>query len=268
MIDLNDVLLAMSNIPVDDPIAEIWGRGLQGGYKIVERTGTLPITISANGDVLLDYRIYGVDGGVGKPTDSGEPVGYKLPMTMSNGNTEQTVPVYIGDTQLMQDEYVSYLEETIYRKNPANYFDGYFELGTIDYNTGEETPSNSSIRTDFIELEPSNRYYIKWATGDLYILFISYDENKNYVRYLGAKSANPSFFELAANEKYIRFFIYNDTTPPKEMMICKNADAPYLQPTDPPVSLPDIPTINGTTVIDYDGTPKPSQMYIKYKGKG
>ena len=36
---------------------------------------------------------------------------------------------------------------------------------------------------------------------------------------------------------------------------------------DPPVSFPDIPTIKGETIIDYDGTPKPSQMYIKYKGK-
>ena len=59
MVSLNDVLLAMSNIPVDDPIAEIWGRGLQGGYKIVEYTGSLPITITANGDALIDYRIYG-----------------------------------------------------------------------------------------------------------------------------------------------------------------------------------------------------------------
>ena len=70
MVNLNDVLLAMSNIPVDDPIAEIWGRGLQGGYKIIEYTGSLPITISANGDALIDYRIYGADGGVGAPTEN------------------------------------------------------------------------------------------------------------------------------------------------------------------------------------------------------
>ena len=70
MISLNDVLLAMSNIPVDDPIAEIWGRGLQSGYKIIEYTGTLPITINANGDALIDYRIYGADGGVGEPTEN------------------------------------------------------------------------------------------------------------------------------------------------------------------------------------------------------
>lgn len=34
---------------------------------------------------------------------------------------------------------------------------------------------------------------------------------------------------------------------------------------DPPVPFPEIPTIKGETVIDYDGTPKPSQMYIKYR---
>lgn len=70
MISLNDVLLAMSNIPVDDPIAEIWGRGLQGGYRIIKYTGALPITITANGDVLIDYRIYGADGGVGVVTEN------------------------------------------------------------------------------------------------------------------------------------------------------------------------------------------------------
>ena len=70
MVNLNDVLLAMSNIPVDDPIAEIWGRGLQGGDKIIKYTGALPITINADGNALLDYRIYGADGGVGEQTEN------------------------------------------------------------------------------------------------------------------------------------------------------------------------------------------------------
>lgn len=70
MISLNDVLLAMSNIPVDDPIAEIWGRQMQDGYKIIEYTGSLPITITANGDALIDYRIYGASGGVGEQTEN------------------------------------------------------------------------------------------------------------------------------------------------------------------------------------------------------
>ena len=36
--------------------------------------------------------------------------------------------------------------------------------------------------------------------------------------------------------------------------------------TDPPVALPALPTCEGTTVLDYDGTPAPSEMYIKYRG--
>lgn len=215
-------------------------------------------------DELFTNWLISIVPGSTAPT-SYTPYGYKLPMTVSDGNTVQTIPVYIGKSQLVESEYVSYSEGKIYRKNPANYFDGYFELGTIDFQTGEEIPSNTSIRTDFIELEPSNRYYFKWKTGFFYILPVSYDENKDFVRYLGAKSTNPSYFNLGANEKYIRFYLYNTTTPPKEMMVCKNANAPYYDPQDPPVPLPQIPTIKGETVIDYDGTPKPSQMYIKYK---
>lgn len=86
-----------------------------------------------------------------------EPYGYKLPMTVSDGNTVQTVPIYIGENKLMESEYVSYIEQKIYR--------------------------------------------------DV------------------------------------------DST---------------LTPTDPPVPLPEIPTIDGTTIINYDGTLKPSQMYVKY----
>lgn len=68
MVSLNDVLLAYSNIPVDDPIAEIWGRGLQGGYEIIEYTGTLPITIVTNGTALINYCIYGNTEQDGTPT--------------------------------------------------------------------------------------------------------------------------------------------------------------------------------------------------------
>lgn len=78
MTNLNDVLLAMSNIPVVDPIAEIWGRGLQGGgYTIIEYTGALPLTIKANGEPLIDYRIYGntVQNGTPTPENPILPIG-------------------------------------------------------------------------------------------------------------------------------------------------------------------------------------------------
>lgn len=44
------------------------------------------------------------------------PYGYKIPVTTTNGTDTVTTPVYIGDTQLMADEYVSFSEQKIYRK--------------------------------------------------------------------------------------------------------------------------------------------------------
>lgn len=104
MISLNDVLLAMSNIPVDDPIAEIWGRGLQGGgYTVIEYTGTLPITINANGQPLLDYRIYGNTEQTGTPTPE-NPI-------MPIGCGERTENLFDKDnTEGIEDGY--YIDKT------------------------------------------------------------------------------------------------------------------------------------------------------------
>lgn len=38
----------------------------------------------------------------------------------------------------------------------------------------------------------------------------------------------------------------------------------YLTPTDPPAPFPQIPTVAGTTVIDYDGAPKPDKVELTY----
>lgn len=99
MISLNDVLLAMSNVPVDDPIAEIWGRGLQGGgYTVIEYTGTLPITINANGQPLLDYRIYGNTEQAGTPTPE-NPI----------------MPIGVGErTENIMDVYSSWGNKVVY----------------------------------------------------------------------------------------------------------------------------------------------------------
>ena len=123
--------------------------------------------------------------------------------------------------------------------------------------------SNKLFISDAFESKDPKEYFKMLI--ELFDIPMLIDENKNYVRYLGAKILNPSYIEVGANEKYIRFYLYNTITPPKEMMVCKNASAPYYDPQDPPVSFPDIPSIKGETVIDHDGDPKPSQMYVKYR---
>lgn len=269
MISLNDVLLAMSNIPVDDPIAEIWGRGLQGGDKIVEYTGSLPITINANGDVLIDYRIYGTDGGVGEPTESGEPAGYKLPMTVGDGNTEQSVPIYIGENQLdsvagvadyvdkasgkivrMIGEYTFTGEETFY-----TYGLGFYTAKR--FSDSDNTSNKITIR--FSHFTARNNCALGNMTS------VTFGDNCGCFRIEEGNVMLRSTSNFTTVKECNAYFKaqYDNGTPVKMWYI-------LATPTeeDPPVPLPEIPTIKGETVIDYDGDPKPSQMYVKYKDKG
>ena len=66
--------------------------------KIIEYTGTLPVTIKANGSTLADYRIYGAAGGVGD--DSGTAYGYEVDMSVQSANLfdpSDTTPNYRYD---------------------------------------------------------------------------------------------------------------------------------------------------------------------------
>lgn len=285
MISLNDVLLAMSNIPVDDPIAEIWGHGLQGGDRITEYTGSLPVTITANGDALIDYRIYGADGGVGVATVSGEPAGYKLSMTVGDGNTAQTVPVYIGENQLGEDEYVSYGEQKIYKHTDNScppQDSGAWNAGYVNSTGGiSAATSAKEIYSDYIAVSSDQTYNFKnfnsfpvGNAGNWYAVGI-YDANKNFI----SRPASPQYgsndnlkYHLPSNAAYVRLTFRTYDTIDNQLSftlgdIPPTQFVPYIMPTNPPVPLPEIPTIDGTTVIDYDGDPKPSQMYVKYKDK-
>ena len=513
MIDLNDVLLAMSNIPVDDPIAEIWGRGLQGGYKIIEYTGSLPITINANGDALIDYRIYGADGGVGDRVDiaglseplcgiqtytdsldlstgiltrrikklvltgeevissvtkstldpeaycfayhyinlgmrdiidygkpmttipypryvcshfemkpspaqqyddftnirdgqvganaiftdtfnryiifcssqyttisdfnsylaaqyaAGTPVTvwyvlknadvstisippgltgtiegyliqdgtptpetpiypiangvkqsdgtysisikyYKLPMTVSDGNTAQTVPIYIDENRLDAGEYVSYSDGKIYKRtenlfeinrersdvftlDPKYYlYGGIADIKNVDASTVSieltdnlkvSSPSTSAHGAGFIvPVLPNTTYTLSYDIDVLVannktsaaLNFIDNTGNlKTFWGIYGSSTINTFTTTSTAKYVYIVFRIVGRTATYSNIMLVEGSTTPtayipYVRPTDPPVSLSEIPTVNGETVIDYDGEPRPSQMYVKYKSKG
>ena len=87
----------------DKQVFTVWG----------EYDGTLPATYTANGNYLADYRIYGAAGGVGD--DSGTANGYVVPMSVSDGTTSTTTPIYIGNDPLGEDEYVDYGSGKIYR---------------------------------------------------------------------------------------------------------------------------------------------------------
>jgi len=87
----------------DKQVFTVWG----------EYDGTLPAQYTANGDYLADYRVYGSAGGVGD--DSGTAYGYEVDMSVSDGTTSTTTPIYIGADPLGEDEYVDYQTQKVYR---------------------------------------------------------------------------------------------------------------------------------------------------------
>lgn len=290
MIDLNDVLLAISNIPVDAPIAEIWGRGLQGGYKIIEYTGVLPITISANGEVLLDYRIYGNTVQNGTPTPE-NPI-------MPSGCGVQTENLWDKDVP-------KYVYTNDYKKyNPDNAIA--LKAGTYTLSSDGMLPIIQAFSEDHTQLNVGDmitymsNYYLMWdgrAIGPtaaiiretiitlLVDCILTFCVSSNLGTYLmlnlgsTALPYEPYGYKLpmtvSDGDKLHCIPVYigenqldaGEYVSFSEQKIYRDVGG-TLTPTDPPVPLPEIPTIKGETVMDYDGDPKPSQMYVKYKGKG
>lgn len=95
---------------------ELFARRVAGGWKVTELTGTLPITFRSNGDDLLGYKIYGTADEAGVQTESGEPAGYKIPLTVTSGTESKTADIFIGDSKLGEAEYVDYGEQKIYKR--------------------------------------------------------------------------------------------------------------------------------------------------------
>lgn len=91
-------------------LEKFWAN-VEGGWRIAELTGTLPITFRSNGTALINYRIFGTADGAGVQT---EQHGYKIPLTVS-GTETKTTDVYIGDTKLMAGDYIDYKTGKIYK---------------------------------------------------------------------------------------------------------------------------------------------------------
>ena len=267
----------------DKQVFTVWG----------EYDGTLPATYTANGNYLADYRIYGAAGGVGD--DSGTANGYVVPMSVSDGTTSTTTPIYIGNTALGDDEYADYKAGKIYRttKNimPSAAAGSATDHGvtvTCDgnstYQISGRANGNAVIRFDLRE------FTIPAAldNGGNGVISVSYPRDPDVTIYLldgnnAVYTINPYYgnvytdygigltidgiaFAIAdgqyADEFPFIIMITNDGTVPSVI----DDYVPHLTPVDPPVPLPQLPTVNGVTVVNYAGqSTEPSRFYAKYR---
>ena len=79
-------------------------------------TGTLPLTFNSRvAAALKNYRIHGTSAGSGTPTESGEPAGYKIPISLESREQQSNYDLYIGSTKLGEEEFVDYGEQKVYK---------------------------------------------------------------------------------------------------------------------------------------------------------
>lgn len=262
----------------DKQVFTVWG----------EYDGILPATYSANGSTLADYRIYGSAGGVGD--DSGTAYGYVVPMSVSDGTTSTTTPIYIGDEPLGEDEYVDYGVGKIWRFNKISIT----EIAKLPL-YGQETitilsPDNSSFT---VESGSTQTYYegiAIYPNIDGYIRFkcrINVEKFSNYGKLLVGIRDSQNLYILVrevTNLGDTDIIIEMDKIPPGSYI---SILATYASPStfgaykytvtgteistgalqDPPVPLPALPTVDGVTITDYAGQSAavPSRFVAKYR---
>lgn len=288
--EYKDIIKIFGGGTLQKEIIKVWsGEAQEYVYESsVEYTGSLPITIRANGDALLDYRIYGASGGVGEPAENGEPAGYKLPMTVYKQEFMVTgdmldqsnwtlsphfdyAPSYFIYFDISDFISKSECDVKIYKNFTQNYTPQQLVVALTDdiymtVDTNFRILNNNGVilnkKFDFLSWtkiylcigygygyknEGDKQLKINELFENWKILIAPTSQTRESTVYIGEN-------QLAENE-YVSF---------SDQKIYKDVSG-TLTPTDPPVPLPDIPTIDGTTIIDYDGDPKPSQMYVKYR---
>jgi hypothetical protein len=195
------------------------------------------------------------------------PHGYKLPITVTSNGTTTDYPIYIGDSQLMEGEYVDYESGKVYKRtenlwNPNTPFtEGMYVL----YN-GMLSMDSEWRASDYIDINSNEQYTFSVnTTAGQAAYHVFYDSNMQ--RISAIKSGTQTFI-TPNNATYARFSYRKTTT---EIVLVKGSAVPssyipYLQPTDPPVPLPDIALPQGEVTIDAEEEIKP-QATIKGKIK-
>ena len=147
-----DVLAAEKwdgGIPTINFFDLLFAQSMGGGEQWETYEGTLPATINANGDNMKQYQIYGNTGGVGDVTETGEPAGYKIPIS-----TEKPI-IYgfrINPNDPNSNTAVTYLEAAV-GKTPA-------AMGSTAFSYGDWANAFFMPRPCMLKYDGTVDYYL------------------------------------------------------------------------------------------------------------
>lgn len=220
-----------------------------------EYTGTLPVTITANGSDLADWVIYGNTGGVGEKTYNlynNANTSWTLGVLNDNGEpTSSTTSHYTTNFTSVNANTAYSLYGTIYKEqgqlisNRIYYYDS--SLNWIS----RSSATSSKLKTF---TTPANCAYIRIQVR----IDIESGDDWNLVEGTYTEQTMPLYEPYGYK---ITILSGSDVT---DIYI----DAPLG--ANETVSFADtnvhIPTNNGSTVISCDNTVQPEKMYIKYIG--
>ena len=187
------------------------------------------------------------------------PYGYEVDMSVSDGTTSTTTPIYIGSDPLGEDEYVSFKEQKVYRRTEQLWdgvlYNGHFTSSDFILTDATRPGVYKSIK---VLLQPGN-YVLKF----------------NPMVYLVRTLINGGYSEYSYNTEEVYFtvnseryvgFSFRNTSNTKWESYTSTISIKGIYSTDPPVPLPALPTVDGTTITDYAGqSAAPSRFYAKYR---
>lgn len=267
------LIATRSNIAVSDSYAALWGKKAQNNYTVETYTGALPVTLEGTvAGNLTSYKIWGNTDGVGvKKTNLAE--GEQLLRNASmgaNGTIVTTasnfafrlIPVVEGKEYSIVNIYGA---EASISANFYAFFEELPQIGSQSYDSRRysfKTPSKTFVA-------PINGYL---ATSDYYPM---YDEQHGNLIPLEVYEGNesPYYLPIVSASETTNIYIGRTALEKGEYLngesgkIYRMVDG-ALTPTDPPVSLPQIPTFAPTTTISYGSAgAQPEKVEFKYKVK-
>ena len=258
-----------TNYPVENSVAtDLYGDRDGGG---IDSGTTLSFSTSANTAYIMAFirnyndtatseeMLSSVMVNEGSTALPYEPYGYKIPVTVSDGTSSITTPVYIGTEPLHKiGDYADYVDfkrgvvvrrikKLVIRGDETGLFNltGGFSACRIMVNV---LPNTYCFSSHFFSYSP---------------VFSYFDVLENSISVAGTSSniyANGLFDSVAS----IRDFFSNQYSAGTPVTVWYVLAEPEEEPLE---SLLPIQTIRGTNVLTADTTVQPSEMYIKGKIK-
>lgn len=204
--------------------------------------------------------------------------GYKIPLTITSDKSRESIetPLYIGDTQLGENEYLDYQNQKIYKNPIARWTCTFIPRTTPSGNkyvgfTLNWNMLNGAKITTFARMYLGNEV-VNPLTEDTPNVIV--EEDTLSARESGGTGANARG-ELGSSIR--GYLVYNDTkyyTPTFNFSYDYVAEKgnftlifySYEDEVTPPLPFPTLTTYLGENSIDVDTTTAPDKVVVEYKG--